>query len=101
MAFNPKKLQTLSPDTDDWNELVNNHDWLNQENAIYGVLLYPKKGISKDRLDTEITDWIGTQGSFAHGGLDINIKSRDGHYWAVIYHITAWYNHFDLNEIFD
>lgn len=98
--FNPKSLRTLSPDADDWNELINEHEWLNQENAIYGVLLYPKKGTGKDRLDTEMTDWIGSMYSYAHGELKLIIKPR-GEDWAVIYHITAWYNHFDLNEEYD
>lgn len=100
LKFDPKKLWTLSPDNDDWDTLVNEHDWLNQENAIYGVLLYPRKGISKARLDTELTDWIGSKYSYAHGGLDIIIKQR-GDNWAAIYLISAWYNHFDLKEEYD
>jgi hypothetical protein len=99
-GFDPKKLQTLSSDADDWNQLVRSHDWLNQENSIYGVLLYPRKGMNKDRLDTEMTDWIGSQWCFAQGGLDIIVKQRKDN-WAVIYHITSWYNHFELPEQFD
>lgn len=98
--FDPKNLRMLSPDADDWNDLVNEHSWLVQENAICGVLLYPKKGTGRERLDTEMTDWIGSMYSYAHGGLKLIIKPR-GDDWAVIYHITAWYNHFDLNEEYE
>lgn len=98
--FDPKELRMLSPDADDWNELINMHSWLNQENSIYGVLLYPKKGISKTFLDSEVTDWIGSMYSYSHGGLKTIVKQR-GEDWAVVYHITAWYNHFDLNEEYE
>ena len=100
VQFDPKILTMLSPDTDDWNDLVNEFDWLNQENAIYGVLLYPRKGMSKNRIDTEVIDWICEQYSFAHGGLDTRVKQR-GEDWAIIYIISAWYNHFDLTEEYD
>lgn len=99
--FKPKKLRMLSPDTDDWNDLVNNLDWLNQENCVYGVLLYPKIGFSKQRIDRRITDWINEQPFFGHGSLDTTLVKARGEEWAFIYQIIAWYNHFDLNEEYD
>lgn len=102
--FNSKLLRILSADSEDWEELMNSIHYRNMENSVYGALVYPRKGISKERLDSEVIDWIGTQHNFATGGLDTKVIEHNldeyGSCWIVVYHITAWYNHFDLDETF-
>jgi len=89
VEFDPKKLFTLSPDAEDWNNLVEHINWRNLECSVEGVLLYPKKGITKTDLESEITDWIGSQYSFGHGGLEIPHIGKRGKDWAVVYQINA------------
>ena len=101
--FNPELLWMLSPDHDDWDQLISdNINYRNLENSVEGVLLYPRKGISREKLSGEIVDWIGTQGTYAHGGLETTIVEHTtgslGNCWAIVYQITSWYNHFDLQE---
>jgi hypothetical protein len=99
--FDKKKLRMLSPDAEDWNQIVGQFDWLNQENSVYGVVLYPRKGIRGPRVEREVIDFIEERLPAAgHGCLETQFEKR-GNDWAVLYHITAWYNHFDLNEEYD
>lgn len=98
--FDPKKLWTLSPDADDWNALVYN-DHTNLENSIYGVLLYPKKGIGKERVEREVKDWLDERPAMSHGNIEISTVKSRGTFWAIVYGIESWYNHFDLQEQFD
>jgi hypothetical protein len=100
--FDPKQLWALSPDADDWNDLIQTNIMnLNIENNIYGVLLYPKKGISQARLIDEVIDFMDTKiSSLGHGSLETSVVIR-GEMWAICYQVTSWYNHFDLNEEYD
>jgi hypothetical protein len=97
LRFDPKKLRMLSPDADDWYELVE-QTYRNQENMIEGVLLYPAKGFSADRLEEYVSGWIEQNSNTGHGCLRIMQIKKRGNDWAIAYCVTAWYNHFDLNE---
>lgn len=99
-AFNPKQLRMLSPDADDWTSKILDLNFPNQEASVYGVLLYPRKGISKNRLIDEVTCFIESEYSFGQGCLEVIIKRR-GEDWAVTYQVTSWYNHFNLKEEYD
>jgi hypothetical protein len=97
--FNPKLLTMLSPDADDWDNLMD-RSWRNLENMVEGVLLYPK-GISKEKLTLEVEGWISAQHSMEHGHVDIHKVVRRSENWAIVYSISAWYNHFNLLEEYD
>jgi hypothetical protein len=65
---------------------------------VEGVLLYPRKGISKNVIEQEVQDWISEQHSVGHGSLNIHQVTQRDTNWAIVYSIDAWYNHFDLQE---
>lgn len=99
-TFDKKKLRMLSPDAEDWNDLLE-AGWRNQENMLEGVLLYPKRGISAEKIEEEVLDFIEDREAVGHGSIEIMAVTKRGKDWAVAYRIESWYNHFDLNEEYD
>ena len=86
----------LSNDADDWNELAQP---VNYENTIYGVLLYPRKGIGKKTIGNEVADWVDEKyPPISNRGVNFGEIEQRGNDWAIPYRVEFWYNHFDLSE---
>lgn len=99
-SFSMRKLKMLSPEAEDWDNLVEAVDFQKQ-NSVYGVILYPNKDFDADEIKQEIQQHIEKSPTLSHGKVEVlNVKERENN-WAIVYQISDWYNHFNLTEKYD